>query len=58
MLDGAENPIASVLVCEFPDREAIDAWLEAGPYRLADVWHRGEVTRFRVAVERNATRAG
>jgi len=58
MLDEAENPVASVLVCDFPDREAIDAWLEADPYRLAGVWHRVEVTRFRVAVERNATRAG
>ena len=25
MLDEAENPVASVLVCDFPDREAIDA---------------------------------
>lgn len=58
MLDEAEHPAASMLICDFADREALDAWLEADPYRLAGVWHMVEVTRFRVAVERHAARAG
>lgn len=33
----------SMVVCDFPDRAAVDEYLSTEPYRLADVWREVEV---------------
>jgi hypothetical protein len=42
---------ASILVVEFPDRAALDAWLAEEPYLKANVWERIEVKPMFVAVD-------
>jgi hypothetical protein len=42
---------ASVLVVDFPDRAALDAWLAEEPYVRNGVWGRVEVTPMFVAVD-------
>jgi hypothetical protein len=42
---------ASILVVEFPDRAALDAWLAEEPYVQAKVWGRVEVKPMFVAVD-------
>lgn len=44
---------ASVLVVDFPDREALDAWLADEPYVRNQVWGRVEVKPMFVAVDGN-----
>ncbi len=58
VLDERDQPVAPERLSDFLDREALDACLDADPYRRAGVWQRIEVTRFRVAVERRAAEAG
>lgn len=48
-LDGAGRMIGSFLVVEYPDREALDAWLKKEPYILGDVWERVEIKPCKVA---------
>ncbi len=50
LLDDDGNMIGSACVVEFPDRAALDAWLESDPYVTGGVWRRIEVTPFRRAV--------
>jgi uncharacterized protein YciI len=50
MLSEAGEMIGSMLLLEFPDRAALDAWLEADPYVTEGVWHDVEVRPFRTAV--------
>jgi len=49
LLDEAGKMIGSFLVVEYPDRDALDAWLKTEPYVLGGVWERVEVTPCKVA---------
>jgi len=49
LLDDNGNMIGSFLVVEYPDRAALDAWLEKEPYILEHVWEKVEVRPCRVA---------
>jgi hypothetical protein len=40
----------SMLLVEFPDRDALDAWMRRDPYVTGDVWREVEVHPFRTAV--------
>lgn len=42
------NMIGSVIICDFPDREELDAWLAKEPYVTGKVWERIEVLPCRV----------
>ena len=41
--DEDDNMIGSFAVMDFPDREALDAWLSVEPYVVGDVWRKIEV---------------
>ena len=49
LLDETGKMIGSFLVVEYPDREALDAWLKTEPYVLGNVWQRIEVIPCKVA---------
>jgi uncharacterized protein YciI len=42
--------VGSMLLVEFPDRTAVDAWLARDPYVTDGVWKEIEVRPFRTAV--------
>ena len=48
-LDAAGGMIGSMMVVDFPDRAALDAWLAIEPYAVGGVWREVEVHPFRVA---------
>jgi uncharacterized protein YciI len=48
-LDDAGGMIGSMMVVDFPDRAALDAWLAIEPYAVGGVWQEIEVQPFRVA---------
>jgi uncharacterized protein len=50
ILDDDGNMRGSVLLVDFPSREALDAWLDNDPYVTGGVWQEIEVVPFRVAV--------
>jgi uncharacterized protein YciI len=50
ILDGQDRMVGSMLLTEFPDRAALDAWMTVDPYVTGDVWRRIEVVPFRTAV--------
>lgn len=50
MLSKDDDMIGSMLLMDFPDRAALDAWLEADPYVTDGVWREVEVRPFRTAV--------
>jgi uncharacterized protein YciI len=50
MLSEDGEMIGSMLLVDFPDRAAVDAWLAADPYVTGDVWREVEVRLFRTAV--------
>jgi uncharacterized protein YciI len=43
ILDDEEKMVGSVLVCEFENREELDAWLKKEPYVVGNVWKKLEV---------------
>ncbi len=43
--DDEGNMIGSFAVMDFPDREALDSWLEREPYVVGGVWQHIEVTK-------------
>lgn len=49
LLDDEGKMVGSFLVVEYPNREALDAWLKTEPYVLGNVWERIEVAVCRVA---------
>lgn len=49
ILDENEKMIGSVLVVDFPTREALDEWLKIEPYVTGDVWRQIEVRPCKVA---------
>jgi uncharacterized protein YciI len=50
ILNEADEMIGSMLLVEFPDRAAVEAWLEADPYVTGGVWKEIDVSPFRTAV--------
>lgn len=38
LLNDAGNMCGSIAVVDFPDRDALDAWLKTEPYMLGNVW--------------------
>jgi uncharacterized protein YciI len=50
ILDDTGEMIGSMLLVDFPDRTAVDAWLAADPYVTEGVWREIEITPFRAAV--------
>ncbi len=50
LLDEAGAMTGSVTIVEFPDRAALDAWLEREPYVLGKVWQDITVVPFRLGV--------
>jgi uncharacterized protein len=50
MLSEDGEMIGSMLLVEFPDRAAVDRWLERDPYVTNGVWREIEVRPFRTAV--------
>jgi uncharacterized protein YciI len=48
-LDPGGSMIGSMMVVDFPDRAALDAWLAIEPYATRGVWCQIEVQPFRVA---------
>jgi len=49
LLDEAGKMIGSFLVVDYPNRDALDAWLDVEPYVLGRVWERIEVVACKVA---------
>ncbi len=49
ILDDDGQMIGSMIICDFPSREALDEqWLRNDPYMIGDVWKRIEITRAQV----------
>jgi uncharacterized protein len=48
LLDDNGKMCGSVLLCEFPDRQALDTWLIEEPYVTGDVWREIEIKECRV----------
>lgn len=48
LLDEEETMIGSVMIVDYPSREALDAWLAEEPYVLGKVWETIEVQRCNV----------
>ncbi|HWK47155.1 MAG TPA: YciI family protein [Stellaceae bacterium] len=49
ILDDNECMVGSAVIVDFPDRAALDAWLDNDPYVTGDVWRQIEIRPFRVA---------
>jgi len=49
ILDDDDKMIGSIMVVEYPDRAAVDAWLKVEPYVKGDVWRKIEIAPCRVA---------
>jgi uncharacterized protein len=50
ILNAAGAMVGSMMVVEFADRAALDAWLQAEPYITGGVWREVRVEPFRTAV--------
>jgi uncharacterized protein YciI len=50
MLSGSGDMVGSMMLVDFPDRAAVDDWLEHDPYVTGGVWKEIEVQPFRTAV--------
>ena len=49
ILNDAGEMIGSTCIVDFPDRAALDHWLQTDPYIIGKVWQRLEVHPFRCA---------
>jgi uncharacterized protein YciI len=49
ILDDNKNMIGSVIVYEYPDRQALNKMLEKEPYIIGKVWERIDIKPFRLA---------
>ena len=47
ILDGDGQMTGSVVLCAFPDRAALEAWLASEPFVRDEVWGQVEVLNFR-----------
>jgi uncharacterized protein YciI len=50
ILDESGKMIGSVTIVDFPDRAALDAWLNNDPYVTGKVWQKIDIKPFRLAV--------
>ncbi|MGI4793683.1 MAG: YciI family protein [Janthinobacterium lividum] len=50
LLNEKGEPIGSIAVADFPNREALDDWLRTDPYATGNVWERIEVLPIALAV--------
>ena len=48
LLDGAGNMCGSMIVCDFPSRAELDAYLKEEPYVTGRVWEKVDVTPCKV----------
>lgn len=48
MLNNDQQMCGSVMLVDFPNRAALDAWLEKEPYVSGDVWKSVEVVECRI----------
>jgi uncharacterized protein len=48
LLDDSGNMIGSVIICDFPSRDDLDAWLAKELYVIGNVWKQIEVKPCRV----------
>lgn len=48
LLNDAGNMAGSVIICDFPSREELDAWLAKEPYVTGNVWKHIDVQSCRV----------
>jgi uncharacterized protein YciI len=48
LLDERDRMIGSVMIVDFPDRAAVDAWLQTEPYVTGGVWQEIDVEPCRV----------
>jgi uncharacterized protein YciI len=49
ILDEGGRMIGSTVIADYPDRAALDAWLQNDPYVTGGVWQEIEVRPFRAA---------
>jgi hypothetical protein len=49
ILDDSGKMIGSMIVYDFPDRQALDAWLQDEVYYTKGVWKKVEIKPFRIA---------
>ncbi|MDQ0257776.1 uncharacterized protein YciI [Evansella vedderi] len=49
LLDEDGKMIGSIMVVDYPTREALDEWLKVEPYVVGNVWQRIDVQPFKVA---------
>ncbi len=49
ILDDSEKMIGSAMVVDFPDRAALQAWIDSDPYSKGNVWQKFEIYPMRVA---------
>ncbi|MGH2716882.1 MAG: YciI family protein [Thermoleophilaceae bacterium] len=48
LLDECDRMSGSVMIVDFPDRDAVDAWLQTEPYVTGGVWQKIDVEHCRV----------
>src|SRR5690606_5047096 len=49
LLDDDGNMIGSIIISDFPTREAFDAWYQNDPYITGNVWQDVQIVPFRTA---------
>jgi uncharacterized protein YciI len=49
LLNDAGNMIGSMMVVDYPTREALDAWLAQEPYVTGNVWNKIDIQPCRIA---------
>ena len=49
ILDDEGRMIGSMIICDYPSRADLDAWLENEPYVLGEVWQKIKIERAQVA---------
>lgn len=47
ILDDSDRMTGTTLICNFPSRAELDAWLKSEPYVTGNVWQKIEVRRFK-----------
>jgi uncharacterized protein YciI len=43
ILDDDEKMIGSIMICDFPSKDDVHAWLKIEPYVMGDVWRKIEI---------------
>jgi uncharacterized protein YciI len=50
ILNDKGEMVGSSIIVDFPDRAALDAWLDQDPYKVEKVWQKIEIKPYRVAI--------